>query len=292
MKNADLQAELGRLDRVRGDHDRDLRIGEDHVRIRGLDEPLAEALALRWGGFLVRSLSRSPSLTLQLFRSPSGWLLKTPGETYRMEALPSAATPVVVSYNYAICFDAGADVWRVAVNDNADEPVDRILDNVLRYFAARHAIAKDGFAMHGAAVLRDDRAHVFAGPSRSGKSTAVAMSAPGRSLGDDFALVLRTASGWGVPALPFDNSERIVEEPPAGLFPLAGIWRLHQDRIHRVVRPVEVLAVASLMGCAAFPWALPDLADPLLANVGRLVADGAFAHLYFSKDPGFWEKLS
>ena len=209
-----------------------------------------------------------------------------------MEAVPGAGPPVVVSYNYAICLDSGADVWRVAVNDNADEPVDRILDNVLRYFTARYAIERDGLAMHGAAVLRDERAYVFAGPSRSGKSTAVSMSVPGRSLGDDLALVLPADEGWSVPALPFDNSERIVDDPPAGLFRLAGIWRLYQDQSHRVVQPPAALAVASLMGCAAFPWALPDLADPLLAIAGRLVADGAFAHLYFSKDPGFWEKLS
>ena len=45
-------------------------------------------------------------------------------------------------------------------------------------------------ALHGAGVMREERAYLFVGPSRSGKSTAVRLSAPAISMGDDFAVVL------------------------------------------------------------------------------------------------------
>jgi hypothetical protein len=117
------------------------------------------------------------------------------------------------------------------------------------------------------------------------------LSSPAVSLGDDFGLVLPTSAGWGAPALPFDNAERVAEVPRSGLVPVAGIWRLFQDDAPRVEAPPRALAVASLMSCVAFPWAMPETADRLLAQVGAFVAGGRFAHLFFSKDPGFWTHL-
>ena len=182
-------------------------------------------------------------------------------------------------------------VWRVAVNQATEEPQERILDNVLRYITARMALALGGFALHAGGVLRDGRAWLFAGPSRSGKSAAVSLSAPATSLGGDFAVALPGRNSWLVPALPFDNSARIAHDPPRGLFPLAGIWRLHQAEHHAVERPAPVQATASLLACAAFPWALPELADRLLEQVSCCVADGCFGHLEFRQDAGFWSVL-
>ena len=173
-------------------------------------------------------------------------------------------------------------------DDNPDVPIDRLLDNVARYFVARLAIERGGFALHAAGLLKDGRAHLLAGPSRAGKSTAVSMAENAVSLGDDMALAVPGPDGWLAPALPFDNSERIVHDPPEGLFPLAGIWRLHQASQTRVEHPPSSLAAASLMACAAFPWALPDLADPLLGQVKHAIDDGCFAHLHFSKEADFW----
>ena len=82
--------------------------------------------------------------------------------------------------------------------------------------------------------------------------------APALSLGDDFGLVLPTDDGWYAPGLPFDNSERAAQDPPVGLFPVAGIWRLYQAERTYVDRPSRGRAVASLMGCVAFPWTMPS----------------------------------
>jgi len=293
MNDSRLHSTLLGLDSRRGDETRYLQIGDRQIMLDGLDPTLCELLSLRWGGFVGAERRGDPALEVRLFRAGSiGWLERKPsGERYRMEAINDQERRVIVSYNFAICAEADPGVWRVAVKDEPDEPVDRLLDNVLRYFAARFAVQQGGVAMHAAGLLRDGKAYVLAGPSRAGKSTAVSLAGTARSLGDDLALVVRRSGGWAVPALPFDNSERVVHEIQPGPHPLAGIWRLHQASNTRIEHPSRGLAVASLMGVTAFPWAVPELADPLLEQVKQLIDEGKFAHLHFSKGQEFWTHL-
>ncbi len=143
--------------------------------------------------------------------------------------------------------------------------------------------------MHGAALLRDGRAWIFAGPSNAGKTTAVALSAPAVSLGDDFALVMPAGIGWVAPALPFDNSERVEGTPGPGPYPLAESCGLKQADAHGLDREGGGRAIAALMGCVAFPWTMPEAASDLLANVTALAEAGLFARLRFRKDSGFWD---
>ena len=104
-------------------------------------------------------------------------------------------------------------------------------------------------------------------------------------------MVLPVGDAWVAPALPFDNSECIEIPPPAGLFPVAGVWRLHQSDAVRLEHPPHRVAVASLLGCAAFPWTMPENSGRLLEQVERFVATGGFHHLHFTDDPGFWTHL-
>jgi hypothetical protein len=108
------------------------------------------------------------------------------------------------------------------------------------------------------------------------------------SLGDDFAVIVPAGGGWATPALPFDNTETAPADPIRGLVPLAGIFRLFHAERHRVERPTGVLAQASLLACAAFPWALPDLAGRAGESIARLASSGLYGHLHFAVDPGFW----
>ena len=288
----ELHATLGAMQRQRGDGHRFLRIGDTCIRLEGLDRPLAVQLERRWGGFLSPAARGNPFYTVRLLDSDDGWLERAAaGERYRIEALNDPAHRVVVSYNFALRLADRPDLWQAAVHEGGSEPVERIVENVMRYLTARLALEQGGFAMHAAGVLRAGRASVLAGPSRAGKTTAVALSAPASSLGDDMAVVVPKKVGWCVPALPFDNAERIDHEPPEGLFPLAGIWRLHQAGRSRVEHPSRILAVASLMGCTAFPWALPEFAGLLLERVRRVVTEGLFAHLHFRKDADLWTQL-
>jgi len=222
----------------------------------------------------------------------STWLPRwRPGERYRIDAHAADGPLVVRSYHFALGPELSG-AWRLAVSDQTEEPVGRVLDNAARYLVARLAIESGGLAFHGAGLRRGGRAWIFAGPSGAGKTTAVRLSAPAESLGDDFAVVLPLAGGWAVPALPFDNTEAAPPTPVRGLTPLSLVLRLFQAERHRFERPSGVLAQASILACTAFPWALPDLADRAGASVVALAACGVFGHLHFALDPGFWALLT
>jgi hypothetical protein len=271
-----------------------LVVGGYAIRIEGLSDELCASLGLRWGRFLERSAPGEPRMTVRAFQGGPGYWLDAPrrGEPYRIEVLDDNAHRIVASYHFAVGADECPNTWRVGITDGAEEPLERILDNALRLVTARLAVEEGGFAMHAAGVLREGRAWLFAGPSRAGKSTVVRLLAPATSLGDDFGLVLPDRGGWSAPAVPFDNSERIEHEPPAGLIPVSGIWRLYQADETRVEPPPRGRAVASLTGCTAFPWAMPELSQKLLEHVERFVAEASFRHLYFAEDAALWTHLA
>ena len=286
------RARLLSLDRPAGSAARDLAIGTDTIRFEGLSDAVAATLDARWGGFLAAARAAAPRIVVRAVRGDgSAWLPRwRPGEIYRLEADRTAGPLVVRSYHFALGPEVSG-AWRLAVEDQSAEPVGRVLDNAARYFVARLAIEQGGLALHGAGLRRGRRAWIFAGPSGAGKTTAVRLSAPAESLGDDFAVVLPFEGGWAAPALPFDNREVAPPDPIRGLTPISGVWRLFQAERHSVERPSGVLAQASLLACAAFPWAIPDLADRAGESVAQIAASGLFGHLHFALDPGFWHLL-
>lgn len=294
MDALELHGRLYGANRSFGDSRRWLVLGHHGILIEGLDDELCATLERRWGGFLRRTAAGPPRATVRVFRAgPDLWLAAPQHcEVYRIEALNDPARRLVVSYHFGIGAEAGPPPsWRIGITDQPDEPLERILENALRFVAAHLAVDEGGFAMHAAGVARDGRAFLFAGPSGAGKSTAVRLAAPATGLGDDFGLVVPTERGWMAPALPFDNAERIVHRPPGGPFSVAGIWRLYQASETRVEEPRADLAVASLMGCIAFPWAMPERSERLLEHAGRYVREGRYRHLYFTRETDLWPHL-
>jgi hypothetical protein len=288
----DAAARLARLDRAAGPAARNLRTALGSIRFEGLAETQARAIDERWGGF-ARPPSGEAGLVVRCVGGDGeGWLPRwRPGERYRLEAGTTEGSDVLVrSYHFAMMPLAGP-VWRLAIEETPDEPSGRILDNAARYLVARLALLRSGLAFHGAGLYRKGRAWIFAGPSGAGKTTAVALSGPAESLGDDFAVAVPHGGGWATCALPFDNAERAAETPVEGLLPLARVCRLYQAPEHRLERPHGVMAQASLLACVAFPWAIPDLAERAADAVAALATSGTFVHLRFARDPGFWRLL-
>lgn len=274
-------------------HTLDLTIGPWTLRLLGLTDAAAAVLRRRWGGFCGPAGPAPPSATVLIADGTDASRLPpwAPGEPYRMEADFRDGSPSIRSYHFELRRGAAGRDWSLAIAPTEREPLGRIFDNAARYLTARLAIEEGGVAMHGATVRRGERAWVFAGPSGSGKSTAVGLSAPAESMGDDFAVVLPHRGDWAACAVPFDNAERAPEHPVRGLVPLAGVWRLFQSTGHRVERPPLAIAHASILACAAFPWALPDLAERSGSSIASLAGSGKFAHLHFARDPGFWPLL-
>lgn len=284
---ASLRPRVAACDAPRGALERDLSIGPWRIRFNGVDAALDRVLSERWSGFWTSTEGAAQRIVRVVRGDGSTWIPPGPaGERYRIEAVADECGVLACSYRFALA-RRGPDAWTLVLEDDGAEPIGRIAENAARYLVARVAAESGGAALHGAGVIRNGRAFVFAGPSRSGKSTAVALSGGAVSLGDDYAVLLRTPRGWEVPAVPFDNSERAptYEGPPA---PLGLVCRLHQAPSPKLARRQGPLAHASLAASLAFPWALPDLLDRLHDAVDALVSSGRFAELWFGPEPSFW----
>lgn len=291
-KNA-LHSRLCALAQPLGEVSGALRIAGRRIRLEGLDSGLVEELQQRWGSFFQAPGGDDARYVVRVVVDrQAGWLEQASGtERYRLEALCDASHRVYASYHFALCPLSATGHWKLAVTRQDREPVQRVVENAVRFLTAHLALECGGFAMHGAGILRDGRVHIFAGPSRSGKTTAVGLTDGAVSLGDDFAMVLPLDEGWGAPALPFDNSEQTGDQPAVGLNPVAGIWRLHHAAEGRIEYPPRKMAIASLLGCTAFPWALPEQAPVLLERARAFVSTGRFGHLHFSKTTDLWNEL-
>lgn len=268
-----------------------LEVGTFSIEFRGLPPDGVRGLTERWGPF-VSSTSGDPDLEVGVRRAGGERFLDLGGigGLYRIEAVERASAGTAVSHHFVLGPEAGP-AWRLAVTDGAEEPFVRILDNAARFLVARLAAGSGGIALHGAGVLRGGVAHVFAGPSRAGKSTASTLSERAASLGDDFAVALPRGGAWVAAAVPFDNAETVPLDRPTGLHPLAAVWRIFQADAAAIERPTGVRAAASLLSCAAFPWALPDLLDRLGEAAGRIVEAGRFGHLRFGLAGDFWARI-
>ncbi len=284
---------LRALDEVAGSSTRTLEIGGWRFLLDGLDAVLASRLDRRWGGFLTREPAEAPRIFLRIVRGPrEGWLPPPArGERYRIEARREAGRTLVFSYRFALWEDANPGAWRCALADQGHEPTDRVLENAVRCLVSRVAVEDGGFALHAGGVLDESRAYLLAGPSRSGKTTAIALSSPRPSLGDDFAVVLSRESGFFTTAVPFDNAESAPADPDRTLFAVAGIWRLFHASAARIEELDSVRATASLLSCVALPWTFPDLSGRLLEQVGRFVTESRFEHLHFRRASDFWPLL-
>jgi hypothetical protein len=271
---------------------RTLAVGPWRIAFEGLDETLAATLDARWGGFCLAAPDAAATLTVRCVGSATPWLPAAPGESYRIEADLDDGMPVVRSYRFLAGPEAPG-LWRAAVVRDGGEPEGRILDNLARWFLARCAVESGGLALHGAGVVWEGRAFLFGGKSRSGKSTAVRLSAPAGSLGDDFAVTWPADGAWWTCAVPFDNAERAPASPGPSRIRLARLCRLIQApaaSVEPVLPPAA--AAAALLSLAAFPWALPDLLDDLAANASAFVGAGpGLTDLRFRVDPDFWTLL-
>ncbi|MCA9521170.1 MAG: hypothetical protein KC609_09360 [Myxococcales bacterium] len=88
-------------------------------------------------------------------------------------------------------YDPGEATLSVTLSTSESARFRFFFQLLLRAFLAEWLIDNDGFALHAASVVRDERAYLFVGQSGAGKSTVVRRFADGRALNDDFSAVRR-----------------------------------------------------------------------------------------------------
>jgi len=149
------------------------------------------------------------------------------------------------------------------------------------------------FLLHAAAALAPRGVHVFCGPSRSGKSTAIGNSRAHRVLTDEAVAITPEPSGAWAEGGPV-NPSCVFKEPGGG--PIAGVYLLAQASKHELRPLSRQAALPRLMQEVMVPL------GPLELNLGlgaarafdcaaRLWAIQPVRELRLLPDPGFWRLL-
>jgi hypothetical protein len=147
-----------------------------------------------------------------------------------------------------------------------------------------------GLLIHSSCVIEDRKAHIFAGHSGAGKSTAARLSQPRDLLSDEATLVKITTDEIIVFDSPFRSeisSRGSIENTT-----LESIQILHQAHQNKRVNLKKSDALVHLMD-KVFYWAHnPEETKKIMGLLRMLVGTVPVYDLYFKKDDTFWELIS
>jgi hypothetical protein len=147
-----------------------------------------------------------------------------------------------------------------------------------------------GLILHSSCVLEDGRAHIFAGQSGAGKSTAARLSKPRDLLSDEASLVKITDHGITVYHSPFRSEE--TDKGRSNQAPLESIQILHQSPQNERVNMKKADAFVHLLD-KVFYWSHDSEETKKIMGLLKLLVDRVPVYeLYFKKDNTFWELIS
>lgn len=161
------------------------------------------------------------------------------------------------------------------------------LDSLLRMFLSWALLGQQGFLLHAATIVKNGKAYVFVGRSGAGKSTVASLSPRGSVLTDEISLLKRVDGEWRAFGTPFWGEFRADGANTSA--PLAGIFRLVQAAVNRLVplRPSELLR--SMLPCVLFFSSQVGDNDRLLQILVAASEQVPGYNLQFQKSRAFWE---
>lgn len=164
-----------------------------------------------------------------------------------------------------------------------------VLDSLLRMFLSWELLARKGFLLHAATVLRNGRAYIFTGKSGAGKSTVASLSPQGSVLTDEISLLQRKNGSWFAHGTPFWGEFRAAGSNAEA--PVAGIFSLVKSPENRAI-PMRAakLARTLLPNILFFSRKVKDQ-QRLLDIAGAASEEIPGYTLEFRKDRTFWEVL-
>jgi hypothetical protein len=162
------------------------------------------------------------------------------------------------------------------------------MENFLRVAYAHAVIPSGGFLLHSAGLVRDGRAWLFFGPSGSGKTTVTSLTPEALILSDDLTMVLRSGQGeYRACSVPFRGLFAPRPESDES-WPVAGFFRLVQDKADRIEPVRGAMAVGELVGSLPFVTERSEIAGDVIDAVAAAVSRVPVFRLHFRKDNTFW----
>ena len=145
--------------------------------------------------------------------------------------------------------------------------------------------------MHGASIVRDNKAYIFFGPSGSGKTTVSKLSSHLDVISDEYSMVLKMTDDFITYRPPQKKSITRLENWQTGV-PLAGIYRLKQDTRNYIEEVSPVHMVSEILANLLFAHGYNVLGTTAIANAHSIISAAHYGILHFKKESTFWEVIT
>lgn len=272
-----------------------LTVGGLCVRLSGLDARQRATLEERFGIFC-GDRGADPIVAIEVTRAPRASFLRVAqvSEFYRVDTRWEADVLLTCSYEWAGWLDTsrrrgGLSLARMTEED--PRAFDRSMENFLRVVYSHAVISTGGFLLHSAGLVLNDRAYLFFGPSGSGKTTVTTLTPEALILSDDLTMVLRSASGeYRACSVPFRGLFAPRPESDRS-WPVAGFFRLIQDKVDRLDEVRGARAIGELVGSLPFVTERSEIAGDVIDAVASAVSHVPVFRLHFRKDRTFWQLI-
>jgi hypothetical protein len=172
--------------------------------------------------------------------------------------------------------------------------------SVYNDFALKHALTNLyssfivyhnwGLLIHSSCAIEKDKAHIFAGQSGAGKSTAAKLSYPRPLLSDEATLVKITSNKVTVYNSPFRSE--LQADSFEGNVELASVQILYQALQNKRTRSIKSDALLHLMDKVFFWPQSEEETKTIMRLMTKLVKNVPVYELHFQKNNTFWELIS
>jgi hypothetical protein len=178
-------------------------------------------------------------------------------------------------------------LWQATLRLSRENGGD-LLEHFLKILLAYLAFQQGGLLFHAAGLLADGEAFLFTGEGGSGKSTVVALSSGKLALNDDLVVLRPDGTGWRAYGTPFWNVDAARRDGQIAAGPVAGIYKLVQDR-REYLEPITTAVGASEL-VANCPVVNSDPAElpAVMERCRQLAKSVQVQRLHFCKTPAFW----
>ncbi|MEH7419051.1 hypothetical protein V7266_27875 [Neobacillus drentensis] len=208
-----------------------------------------------------------------------------PFQDYEVEITKKNNRVIYSRADYLIDVDSEYKFATISVYD--DLALKHALTNLYSSFIVHH---NWGLLVHSSCVLENGKAHLFAGHSGAGKSTAAKLSYPRQLLSDEASIVKITPNQVSVFNSPFRSE--LEAEPFEGNVELASVQILFQALQNQRVKIEKSDALLHLMDKVFFwPQSQEEL-KKILQLMSQLVKQVPVYELHFQKNNTFWELIS
>lgn len=188
--------------------------------------------------------------------------------------------------DYLIKVDPGFTSAMVSVYDEL--ALKHAFTNLYSSFIVHH---RWGLLVHSSCAIESGKAHIFAGHSGAGKSTAAELSFPRTLLSDEATLVKITEKGITIYNSPFRSELDVTALNPENV-ELASVQILYQALQHKRTKLGKSNALMHLMD-KVFYWPhCEEETKTILRLMTLLVTQIPVFELHFQKNNRFWELIS